>query len=124
MQLTFNIEQKAIDAKKQIWINYVKAKFQQNQSLVGTGTEEYSSLDGLNNNELNDLKVYGINPENKVYKNQGITTEYVLIGKAKDMDKWFFRKPDADLLADVVDYSEEVINMSWFPQSEEEAYSS
>lgn len=112
MNLTFNTEQKAIDAERQIWINYVKSQFNINKNIIGTGNVEYDSLDGLTDNEISNLVVYGI-IKNEISKNEGVTTSYVLIKKAYQSEKWYFEKPLEELMIGVVDYTEEEYSIEW-----------
>ena len=119
MFLTFTTEQYAIDAQRQIWINYVKAQFAIDKNMIGTGTVEYDSLDGLTDDEIAALKKYGIK-NGEICKLCGLTTKYADIKKAYYLTKWYFSEPDPSLMKGVTDYKEEPFNPDWEPPYSEE----
>lgn len=51
--------------------------------------------------------------------NAQITTTWDEVRKAKDIDKWYFKKPDDIHLLQVSNYSEEEFNPAWNPNIED-----
>ena len=114
MQLTFIVEQSAIDAAKQIWINYVRAEFAKDKRMVGTGTQEFDTLDNLTDDEIAALKIYGLK-HGEICKLCGLTEKYATPDKIYEVEKWYFTEPDLTLMTNVTGYQEEPFNPDWEP---------
>ncbi len=112
MELTFDTEQKANECQKQIWVNYLEKVFTQNKSRVGTGITEYDFLDELSDKDKEELKVYG-EKNGMIVKDYGLTLRYLSVRKAYNLDKWYFKKPDAKFMKNVINYQEEEFNENW-----------
>ncbi len=114
MQLTFTTEQSAIDAQKQIWINCVRAAFAKDKRMVGTGTKEFDTLDDLTDDEIEALKIYGLN-EGVICKLFGETERYSVIKKVYEVDERYFTEPDPSLMTNVTGYTEKPYDPNWEP---------
>jgi hypothetical protein len=117
MQLTFNTEQKANDGQREIWINYIRAKFAEDKEMVGTGTEEFQTLDDLTDDQIAALKIYGYK-DGTICKTHGVTLQYAQPTKAYELTLWFFTKPADALMTNVIDYTEQPLNPAWFPPAD------
>lgn len=114
MQLTFTIEQLAIDANKRIWINCVRSAFAKDKQMVGTGTKEFDTLDDLTDDEIAALKVYGLK-EGAICKLFGVTENYAQVKKAYEVEEWYFIEPELSLMTNVTGYQEKPFNPNWEP---------
>ncbi len=118
MQLTFTTEQLAINAAKRIWINCVCDAFAKDKAMVGTGTKEFDTLDGLTDDEIAALKIYGLK-EGKICKLLGATERYVTPNKAYEVEEWYYPEPDVRLMTNVVGYTEKPFDPNWNPPVEQ-----
>jgi hypothetical protein len=110
--LTFTSEATAIAAQKQIWINMVKARALEGSDLVGDGTTHYSDLSGLTDEEISQLKIYS-SYNGVVDPTLGATIQYATVRQAYGLSKWFFKKPSAEYMTDVIDYATEDYTTDW-----------
>lgn len=114
MQLTFTTEQAGIKAQREIWINCVRSAFARDKEMVGTGTEEFDTLDNLTDDEIAALKIYGLK-EGKICKLFGVTENYSIAKKAYEIEEWYFFEPDISLMTNVTGYEEKPFNPNWEP---------
>lgn len=113
-QLTFATEAAAIAGQKQIWINQIKQRVSQGNNLVGDGSNHYTDLSGLTNDQVSQLKIYSRrNGDNDVNPSLPATTGYATPRKAYQIEKWFFLKPSIELMEDVINFTVEPYNLNW-----------
>ena len=121
MYLTFTNQSDADIAADKIWYNYIMSVANNTEKRVGDGTNHYylSEIEIMTEAQVCSLVVYG-KKQGVFQYNSGLTTSYVkLIIAYNDPNLFLFPKPPVDLMANVVNYTEEPYNPDWLPPNTE-----
>lgn len=108
------------NAKDKIWYNYIMDIANNDEKLVGDGTNHYflSELQAMTEAQVIALKIYG-KKEGIIQTTEGFTTEYLEFTECVNTaGKYWAYKPNATLMNGVVNMTEEPFDEAWMPSEE------
>ena len=111
---SFDTESDAYAGAKRRHINYIKDMFAQGKPIRNGGEFIITSLDGMTDEQISQLKVCALR-EDHVELATGLTTSFVTVIKAYDHEKWYFPKANGEYMTGVVNYTEMTLPEDWKP---------
>lgn len=117
--ITFTTEQEALDAKNQIWINFIRDKASQGDGLVGLLNDPYTTkqVEALSDDKAKDLVIYGYKNGKELVITEGFTTAWADYGKAFEQELCYMQKPDVKFMTGVTGHTEQDFNSDWLDPS-------
>jgi len=96
------------------WINFVKEKVPAGNLAKTPEGDFITSLEGLTDQQIGELKLCGKRDGEYVLDN-GTTTAYTETTKAYNIELWWFPKPPDKYMIDMVDYMIRPYDPAWQP---------